>query len=98
MPQVNGVTTVVARIANVLREFGHQVAVVAPRYAGRAAEAPGELRIPSAAFPPYPAIRLSLPEFGAVDRCLDRFEPELVHVASEGRLGMIRRRNAKRRG
>jgi phosphatidylinositol alpha 1,6-mannosyltransferase len=97
-PQVNGVTTVVARIANVLREFGHQVAVVAPRYPSAAAQAPGELRIPSAAFPPYPAIRLSLPQFGAVARFLDPFEPELVHVATEGPLGLMGRRYAKRRG
>ncbi len=98
-PQVNGVTTVVVRIANVLREFGHQVAVVAPRYPGHGdEECPGELRIPSASFPPYPAIRLSLPQFGAVARFLDAFEPEIVHVATEGPLGLTGRRYAVRRG
>src|SRR5436190_21790288 len=61
-PQVNGVTTVVARIVHVLRAFGHEVVVVAPRYPanGKATESPtGELRVPSAPFPPYPAILLS---------------------------------------
>lgn len=98
-PQVNGVTTVVARIANVLREFGHQVAVVAPRYPGYSADkSTGELRIPSASFPPYPAIRLSLPQFGTVARFLDAFAPEVVHVATEGPLGLTGRRYAVRRG
>ena len=46
-PQVNGVTTVVVRIANVLREFGHQVVVVAPRYPGHVSVDPGELRTAS---------------------------------------------------
>jgi len=32
LPQVNGVTTVVHRIARTLRAAGHEVAVVAPRY------------------------------------------------------------------
>ena len=73
-PQVNGVTTVVDRIARVLREFGHAVVVVAPRYPNNGSPPPDELRIPSAAFPPYPAIRLSVPKFGAVARYLDAFE------------------------
>ena len=97
-PQVNGVTTVVVRIADVLREFGHQVAIVAPRYPGYASLDPAQLRIPSASFPPYPAIRLSLPRFGAVARFLDTFQPDVVHVATEGPLGLTGRRYAVRRG
>jgi phosphatidylinositol alpha 1,6-mannosyltransferase len=96
-PQVNGVTTVVVRIANVLREFGHNVAIVAPRYPGDASLDPAQLRIPSASFPPYPAIRLSLPQFAAVARFLDSFEPDVVHVATEGPLGLTGRRYAMRR-
>jgi len=97
-PQVNGVTTVVARIAQVLRDFGHAVVIVAPRYPGNGADPPSsELRIPSAAFPPYPAIRLSVPQFGAVSRYLDAFEPHVVHVATEGPLGLTGRRYAVRR-
>ena len=95
-PQVNGVTTVVVRIANALREFGHKVAVVAPRYPGHTSDDANELRIPSAAFPPYPAIRLSLPQFSAVARFLDPFAPEIVHVATEGPLGLTGRRYALR--
>ena len=95
-PQVNGVTTVVVRIANVLREFGHAVVVVAPRYPGHAAAGIDELRIPSAAFPPYPAIRLSMPQYGAVARFLDAFQPDVVHVATEGPLGLMGRRYALR--
>ena len=95
-PQVNGVTTVVVRIANVLREFGHQVVVVAPRYPKHTATDPSELRIHSAPFPPYPAIRLSLPQFSAVERFLDAFRPQVVHVATEGSLGLTGRRYAVR--
>ncbi|HWC74848.1 MAG TPA: glycosyltransferase family 1 protein, partial [Gemmatimonadales bacterium] len=97
-PQVNGVTTVVARIVQVLRAFGHDVVVVAPRYPGtdKATDA-GELRVPSAPFPPYPAIRLSLPQFRTVARFLDAFRPDVVHVATEGPLGLTGRRYAVRR-
>jgi glycosyltransferase involved in cell wall biosynthesis len=98
VPQVNGVTTVVARIRQVLREFGHDVVVVAPRYP-RTPASPDmrELRIASLPFPPYPAIRLSLPQYGAVATFLDAFDPDVVHVATEGPLGLMGRRYAVRR-
>jgi phosphatidylinositol alpha 1,6-mannosyltransferase len=97
-PQVNGVTTVTERIARVLRDLGHGVRVVAPRYPSHSPTAGDELRITSAPFPPYPAIRLSLPQFSTVSRFLDDFAPEIVHVATEGPLGLTGRRYAVRRG
>lgn len=96
-PQVNGVTTVVRRIVALLGAEGHEVAVVAPRYPGSGdggAERERELRLPSVAFPLYPAIRLSLPNFRSIARFFDAFEPDLVHVHTEGGLGIAGRRYA----
>ena len=65
LPQINGVTTVVRRIADTARAAGHAVAIVAPRYPhGSGGDGGGgrtELRVPSLPFPPYPSIRLSFP-------------------------------------
>jgi glycosyltransferase involved in cell wall biosynthesis len=100
-PQVNGVTTVVRRIADVVRAAGHTTVVVGPRYPRAARDGGGgheELRIPSVAFPPYPTIRLSLPHTRRVSRFLDRFAPDLIHVATEGPLGVVGRRYALRHG
>jgi phosphatidylinositol alpha 1,6-mannosyltransferase len=98
-PQVNGVSTIVGRIVDMLGEAGHDVAIIAPRYPD-ASHRPvaHELRVASVPFPPYPAIRLSLPSFGAVARFLDDFRPELLHVHTEGPLGLAGRRFALRRG
>lgn len=97
-PQVNGVTTVLQRMVAALGHAHHSAAMVAPEYPG---QQPGprvdELRVPSVAFPPYPAIRLSLPAHRRVARFLDAFRPELVHVATEGPLGLLGRRYALRR-
>jgi glycosyltransferase involved in cell wall biosynthesis len=95
-PQVNGVTTVVRRIVYVLGDRGCAATVVAPRYPNAPDDPPGELRVRSAPFPPYPAIRLSLPAPGQVGRFLRRFRPDLVHVATEGPLGLAGRRFAVR--
>lgn len=98
MPQVSGVVTVLRRIVEVLGRAGHDAAVVAPEYPD---SQPGhgieELRVPSVAFPPYPAVRLSLPQLRRVAHFLDRFRPDVVHVVTEGPLGFLGRRYALRR-
>lgn len=97
-PQVNGVTTIVRRIVEVLGRARQHVVVVAPEYPGvQPGAMDSELRVPSLAFPPYPAIRLSLPQPRRVARFLDRFRPDLVHVMTEGPLGLVGRRYALRR-
>ncbi|MEK6768411.1 MAG: glycosyltransferase family 1 protein, partial [Gemmatimonadota bacterium] len=98
-PQVNGVTTVLRRIVQAIGAARHHAAVVAPDYPNLQPDTrANELRVPSVAFPPYPAIRLSLPVPRRVAHFLDRFEPDLVHVATEGPLGILGRRYALRRG
>jgi glycosyltransferase involved in cell wall biosynthesis len=49
-------------------------------------------------YPPYPAIRLSLPVSRSAIRFLDQARPQLIHVATEGPLGLLGRRYALRRG
>ncbi|MGE5744718.1 MAG: glycosyltransferase, partial [Gemmatimonadota bacterium] len=101
LPQVNGVTTVVRRIADTLRAAAYDVVVVAPRYPhGPGGDGGGgeELRVPSLPFPPYPSIRLSFPLYRHVAPFLDRFTPDLVHVATEGPLGVLGRRYAMSNG
>jgi phosphatidylinositol alpha 1,6-mannosyltransferase len=97
LPQINGVTTIVRRIADTARNAGHAVAIVAPRYPhGSGGDGGGgtELRVPSLPFPPYPSIRLSFPFHRHVAHFLDRFAPDLVHAATEGPLGIVGRRYA----
>jgi len=95
-PQVNGVTTVLQRIVRVLRSAGHEVAVVAPRYPNGSPSG-GELRLRSVPCPTYPAIRLTVPRYRRLASFLDRHEPDIVHVPTEGPLGLLGRRYALRR-
>jgi len=99
-PQVNGVSIVTALSIAGLRARGWECAVIAPRYPSvlprgprhRAPEAATLVEIPSAAFPPYPDIRLAAPAYGRVASLVHRFKPDLVHSATEfviGRLGQI---------
>lgn len=102
-PQVNGVTTVVRRIATLLRAEGHDATVVAPRYPltepvePRRDPDPNELRIPSVALPVYRDIRLALPHFRDIAQFFDAARPDVVHVHTEGALGLAGRHYALHR-
>src|SRR5207302_1603067 len=99
LPQVNGVTTVVRRIGTPLRARGHEAAIVAPRYPDfPPPDDEQERRILSIPFPLYPAIRLSLPNARPVAEFFDAFRPDLIHVHTEGPLGLAGRGYALRRG
>lgn len=98
LPEVNGVTTVLATMRAGLLSRGHAVQVIAPRYGAPGPDERGVVRRWSIRFPPYPAVRLSLPIGNGVGRALDEFRPDLVHVATEGPLGTLGRRVAIARG
>ncbi|MGM0477503.1 MAG: glycosyltransferase family 4 protein [Pseudomonadota bacterium] len=73
-PQVNGVVTTMSTVVDWLRGEGHHVGVIEPNDF-RTMPCPG-----------YPEIRLALNP-GSVARRLAWFEPDCVHVATEGPLG-----------
>ena len=98
LPEVNGVTTVLATMRQGLLARGHEVQVIAPAYDRPGPDDAGVLRRWSMRFPPYPAMRLSLPVGSDVGRALDAFAPDIVHVATEGPLGTVGRRAAIARG
>ena len=85
MPQINGVVRTLSRVVDETTALGHEVRVVAPH----------DFRtIPC---PTYPEIRLALWPFGGVARMLDDFQPEAIHIATEGPLGMAARRYCRKR-
>lgn len=98
LPEVNGVTTVLAVMRDGLRARGHEVLVVAPRYPTPGPDDAGVIRRASIPCPGYEQVRLSSPFGGDVRAALDAFRPDLVHVVTEGPLGGIGRRYARRRG
>jgi 1,2-diacylglycerol 3-alpha-glucosyltransferase/glucuronosyltransferase len=85
-PQVNGVVTTLSRTRVELERMGHSVAVLAPC---------GFRTVPC---PTYPEIRLALMPRRKLAASLDAFEPDAVHVATEGPLGIAARRHCAANG
>jgi glycosyltransferase involved in cell wall biosynthesis len=79
-PQVNGVVRTLTRTIAELRAMGHEVEVISPD------------QFPTLPMPTYPEIRLAV---GAYEPILERFkafEPEAIHIATEGPVGLAARR------
>jgi glycosyltransferase involved in cell wall biosynthesis len=79
-PQVNGVVRTLTTTVRCLRAAGHAVEMVTPD------------RFRSIPCPTYPEIRLALGAGAGVARMLEAFDPDAVHIATEGPLGWAARR------
>jgi len=78
-PQTNGVVRTLASTCEILRRWGHDIAIISPE------------DYPSLPCPTYPEIRLALTWPGEVGRRLASLQPDAVHIATEGPLGLAAR-------
>jgi glycosyltransferase involved in cell wall biosynthesis len=83
-PQVNGVVRTLKTTARELTAMGHEVRFLTP------------LEFRTLPCPTYPEIRLSLFARGGVARRIREFDPDVLHIATEGPLGLAARRFALR--
>ena len=84
-PQVNGVVMTLQHTREELQRQGHEVLMITPE--GR----------PSFPCPTYPEIRLTLFQGRKIARELDGFQPDCIHIATEGTIGLSVRRYCRRR-
>ncbi len=84
-PQVNGVVRTLTETRRELQALGHQVFMLTPEQF---------MTLPC---PTYPEIRLSIAANGKVGRLIDGFNPDALHIATEGPLGWAARRHALKR-
>jgi glycosyltransferase involved in cell wall biosynthesis len=95
-PQVNGVSRTPGQLVGHLSAAGDTVQIVLPDY-GAATEHEPTHRVRSISLPFYKELHLPLPPFGAAHRAIDRFRPDLIHIATEATLGLSVLRHASRR-
>ncbi|WP_442865456.1 glycosyltransferase [Acidocella sp. MX-AZ03] len=85
-PQVNGVVRTLRTITAEMRAMGKTVDIVGPD------------RFRTMPMPSYPEIKLALFPGRKLARIIEAFQPDALHVATEGPLGMAARAYAKTRG
>src|ERR1700742_3136148 len=79
-PQVNGVVRPLTRTIAECRAMGHQVEVVSPD------------QFKTFPLPTYPEIKLAMGAYEPVQEHFKSFEPEAIHIATEGPIGLAARR------
>jgi glycosyltransferase involved in cell wall biosynthesis len=79
-PQINGVVRTLARTVAECRAMGHEVEIVQP----------GEFK--TVPLPTYSEIKLAVGCYGPIQERLRSFEPEAIHIATEGPIGLATRR------
>ena len=85
-PQVNGVVRTLTSLARSARGLGVEIEFLSPE---------GFRSLP---VPTYPSLRLALPHPGAVARTIAALEPDAIHIATEGPVGMTTRACCLKRG
>ena len=79
-PQVNGVVRTLNRTIAEMRAMGHEVEVVSPD------------QFTTLPLPTYPEIRLAMGAYEPMQERFKAFEPEAIHIATEGPVGLAARR------
>ena len=79
-PQVNGVVRTLTRTVAECRAMGHEVEVISPD------------QFKTLPLPTYPEIRLALGAYEPMQERFKAFEPEAIHIATEGPVGLAARR------
>lgn len=85
-PQINGVVTTLTKTCQMLTGLGHRVEAITPD------------RFKTWPCPSYPEIHLALGSAAKVSGILEDFQPEAIHIATEGPLGLAGRKYCLSRG
>ena len=79
-PQVNGVVRTLTRVVAELRAMGHSVEVISPD------------QFKTFPLPTYAEIKVAIGVYEPVQERFKAFEPEAIHIATEGPIGLAARR------
>ncbi len=85
-PQTNGVVNTLAQTSAWLGRFGHEVRLITPR------------DFHTLPCPTYPEIRVAVLPYRMLGRSIASFNPQALHIATEGPLGFAARRYCLRHG
>ena len=101
-PEVNGVAHTLSTLVKGMKERGHQVQIIRPKQnskdTGGSQDLEQTLTLPGLPIPNYPELKFGLPLYRRVFQALKSFKPKSIYVATEGPLGWVAVRAAKKLG
>ncbi|OTG61838.1 glycosyl transferase [Acinetobacter sp. ANC 3903] len=99
-PEINGVALSLLQLCKGLQKQGHKILLIRPEQKLTCSEfLPNrECLVKAQAIPRYPSLQFGWPQFLKVANALDQFAPNVVHIVTEGPLGLSVLQTAKTKG
>ncbi|CAB1208532.1 glycosyltransferase family 4 protein [Acinetobacter bouvetii] len=99
-PEINGVALSLLQLCKGLQQQGHKILLIRPEQKQKCHEfLPNhECLVKAQAIPQYPSLQFGWPQFLKVSNALDKFAPNVVHIVTEGPLGLSVLQAAKTKG
>lgn len=99
-PEINGVALSLLQLCKGLQKQGHKILLIRPEQKQSCQEfLPNkECLVKAQSIPKYPSLQFGWPQFLKVSNALDTFAPNVVHIVTEGPLGLSVLQAAKAKG
>ncbi|MFH7767245.1 glycosyltransferase family 4 protein [Acinetobacter sp. BSP-28] len=99
-PEINGVALSLLQLCKGLQKQGHKILLIRPEQKQTCYQfLPNqECLVKAQAIPQYPSLQFGWPQFLKVSQALDQFAPNVVHIVTEGPLGLSVLQTAKTKG
>lgn len=96
-PEINGVALSLMRLCLGLQQRGHKILLIRPEQKKSCAafSAYRERLVRAQKIPKYKHLQFGWPQLFKVERAIEDFKPDIVHVVTEGPLGLVAQQTAK---
>ena len=98
-PEINGVSLSVMQLTKGLQRRGHKILLVRPQQSEKnhSFYPDQECVVRSQSIPKYPQMQFGWPQIFKIGQALDQFKADIVHIVTEGPLGLAALNQAKLR-
>ncbi|MGE8560414.1 MAG: glycosyltransferase family 4 protein [Acinetobacter sp.] len=99
-PEINGVALSLLQLCKGLQKQGHKILLIRPEQQQVCCDflPSKECLVKAQSIPKYPTLQFGWPQFLKVSNALDGFVPDVVHIVTEGPLGLSVLQAAKSKG
>lgn len=99
-PEINGVALSLLQLCKGLQKQGHKILLIRPEQQQGCYDflPTKECLVKAQSIPKYPHLQFGWPQFLKVSHALDEFVPDVVHIVTEGPLGLSVLQTAKTKG
>ncbi|KAA8733253.1 glycosyltransferase family 1 protein [Acinetobacter qingfengensis] len=98
-PEINGVALSILQLAKGLQQRGHRILLVRPEQNVKTSgfEPEQECLVRAQSIPKYQQLNFGWPQVIKIGQAFDQFQPDIVHIVTEGPLGLAAMNQAKLR-